>query len=220
VGAELIELDVQLSRDGHPVVLHDATLERTTSGRGPVSALDLADLRELSAGYSARFGDAFASERVPTLYEALSFLKGRARALIEIKPEAVGDDAEGGVEALTLDVVRRAGMAGDVMLISFDRRALVRCRQLAPEIGRGHLFYRASADEILSGAREVATSLVMPEKALLSDELVGRCRAAGLRVATWVVDDPEELRALARFDLYAVGSNRPGVLIEESFEGE
>lgn len=220
MGAELIELDVQLSRDGHPVVLHDATLERTTSGRGPVSALDLADLRELSAGYSARFGDAFASERVPTLYEALSFLKGRARALIEIKPEAVGDDAEGGVEALTLDVVRRAGMAGDVMLISFDRRALVRCRQLAPEIGRGHLFYRASADEILSGAREVATSLVMPEKALLSDELVGRCRAAGLRVATWVVDDPEELRALARFDLYAVGSNRPGVLIEESFEGE
>lgn len=220
MGAELIELDVQLTRDGHPVVLHDPLLDRTTSGRGPVADRTLAELRELSAGYSGRFGDAYAAERVPTLYEALSFLKGRARALIEIKPEAVGDDAEGGVEALTIDVTRRAGMAGDVMLISFDRRALVRCRQLAPEIGRGHLFYRASAEEIVSGARDVATSLVMPEKGLLTDELVGRCRTAGLRVATWVVDDPEELRALARFDLYAVGSNRPGVLIEESFEGE
>jgi glycerophosphoryl diester phosphodiesterase len=101
-----------------------------------------------------------------------------------------------------------------VALISFDRRALVRCRDLAPEMARGHLFHRATVDEVLAGAREIASQLVMPEKGMLSDELRDRARAAGVRVATWVVDDPVELLALARFDLYGVGSNRPGALIE------
>jgi glycerophosphoryl diester phosphodiesterase len=90
----------------------------------------------------------------------------------------------------------------------------VRCRRQAPEIPRGHIFHRATAEEVLAGAQEAGTDLVMPEKGMLTDELVKRFRAAGLRVATWVVDDPAELRALARFDLFGVGSNRPGVLLE------
>jgi glycerophosphoryl diester phosphodiesterase len=110
--------------------------------------------------------------------------------------------------------VRKVGMVGDVAFLSFDRRALVRCREQAPEIPRGHLFYRASPDEVIAGAREVACDIVMPEKGMLGDELRARVSAAGLKLATWVVDDPEELRALGRFGLYGVGSNRPGVLLE------
>jgi glycerophosphoryl diester phosphodiesterase len=67
---------------------------------------------------------------------------------------------------------------------------------------------------MVTGAREVGTDLVLPEKGLLSEDLVGRLKAAGLRVATWVVDEPEELLALERYGLFAVGSNRPGALIE------
>jgi hypothetical protein len=61
----------------------------------------------------------------------------------------------------------------------------------------------------------VATDLVLPEKGLLSTTLVEGLKAAGLRVATWVVDDPEELRALRPYGLFGVGSNRPAVLQEE-----
>ena len=67
---------------------------------------------------------------------------------------------------------------------------------------------------MLAGAREVACDLVMPEKHMLSDDLRDRAREAGLKVATWVVDDPEELETLSRFELYGVGSNRPGVLLD------
>jgi glycerophosphoryl diester phosphodiesterase len=219
-GAEIVELDVQLSRDGHVVVLHDTSVERTTDGRGDVRELTLGELRALSAGYPARFGADFAGERIPTLQEALGFLRGRARVLVEIKSESVTQDAEAGIEALTVAEVRRQGMVGDVALIAFERRALQRCRRHAPEIRRGHLFHRASPSEITAGAAEVGSDLVLPHKELLDQALFSAALAAGLRVATWVVDDPEELRALCRFDLYAVGTNRPGELIEATLENE
>jgi glycerophosphoryl diester phosphodiesterase len=134
--------------------------------------------------------------------------------MIEIKPEAVTDDAEGGIEAHVVDEVRRAGMEKDVALISFDRRALRRCQALAPGILRGHLYQKGAVGEMLEGAREVGSELIMPEKKLLSDELRDRAREAGIKVATWVVDDVEELRQLMRFELYGVGSNRPGEMLE------
>jgi glycerophosphoryl diester phosphodiesterase len=214
LGAQLVELDVQLTRDGEVVVLHDPTVDRTTDGTGDVRLMSLAELRRLSAGYPRRFGERHAGERVPTLAEALSLLRGRARAMIEIKADSVSDDAAGGVEARTLAEVRRADMERDVALLSFDRRALLRCREQAPAVTRGYLFYRASVDEVLERARAVGSTLVMPEKGMLSEELRDRARAAGLRVASWVVDDPDELRSLARYNLYGVGSNRPGVLLE------
>jgi glycerophosphoryl diester phosphodiesterase len=214
VGADLVEFDVQLTGDGHVVVLHDPTVDRTTDGTGPVRQLALGELRRLSAGYPQRFGAAYAGERVPTLAEALGILQGRARAMIEIKSDSVSDDAEGGIEALTVAAVRKARMEKEAALISFSRRALLRCRQLAPEIVRGHLFYRAEPGEVLAGAREVASEFVMPEKGMLSEALRDRAREAGLKVATWVVDDPEEMRGLTRYELFGVGSNRPGVMIE------
>ena len=67
---------------------------------------------------------------------------------------------------------------------------------------------------MLAGAREVASTLVLPEKGMLSAELRDRAREAGIKVATWVIDDPAELAALAHFDLYGIGSNRPGEMME------
>ena len=219
-GADLVEFDVQLTKDGQVVVIHDATVDRTTTGRGRVRDLTLAEIRVLSAGYPSRFADTHRGERVPSLGEALAMLKDRARVMVEIKPDAVTDDAEGGIEARAVAEVRKAGMEKDVALLSFSRRALLRCRQLAPAIVRGHLFQKAEPGEVLAGAREVASELVMPEKHMLSDELRDRAREAGLKLATWVVDDPEELRRLARFDLYGVASNRPGVMLDAIREEE
>lgn len=214
VGARLVELDVRLTRDGTPVIIHDATLDRTTTGTGPVREHTLSEVRAVSAGYPELFASAYASERVPTLAEALGFLRGRAKVMIEIKEEPGGPPGGDAVEACTVAEVRKAGMVGEVAFLSFDPRALVRFREQAPEIPRGHLFYRASPDEVVQGARQVGSDIVMPEKGMLTDELRARVAAAGLKLATWVVDDPEELVALARFDLYGVASNRPGVLID------
>ena len=214
IGAAYAEFDVHLTRDGEVVVIHDATLDCTTNGRGAVRSLTLAEIRRFSAGYPGRFGSTYAGERVPTLGEVLGLLRDRAQAMIEIKPDAVTDDAEGGIEAHVVEEVRKAGMEKEVALISFERRALVRCRTLAPEILRGHLFEGGQAGEMLAGAREVGSELIMPEKRLLSDDLRDRAREAGVKVATWVVDDAEEMQRLMRFELYGIGSNRPGEMLE------
>jgi glycerophosphoryl diester phosphodiesterase len=219
LGASAVELDIQLTRDGHVVVIHDASLERTTSGRGDVRQMTLAEVRAVSAGYPNRFGSEWAGERVPTLAEALALLRDRARAMVEIKAESVTADETGGVEALAVAEIRRAAMVDKVALISFDQRAIVRLRQLAPDISRGRIFGRTSADEVLADARASGAEVVLPHKSQLSDALVARVHAAGIKLATWVVDEPEELRELARFDLYGVGSNRPGVLLEAIADG-
>lgn len=220
VGADLVEFDVQITRDGHAVVIHDATLDRTTTGAGRVAERTLADLRSLSAGYPTRFGPDFSSERVPTLPEALAFLRGRSRVMIEIKPDSVTDDVDDGIEARTIADVRRAGMEKDVALLSFSPKALTRCRAFAPEIVRAHLFHRGDVDEVVEGARTTGCDLVLPEKGMLSALLRDRAREAGLHMATWVVDDPEELLALAPLELYGVATNRPGVLLEAILENE
>jgi glycerophosphoryl diester phosphodiesterase len=214
LGADLLELDVQLTKDRHVVVIHDGSVDRTTDGTGRVGELSFAELRKLSAGYPERFGDKFASERVPTLAEVLNVARGRAKVMIEIKKESVTDEEDDGIEARTVNGVREARMDKEVLLISFERRALRRCLKLAPELRRGHLFHRATPEEVIAGAREVDTDLVMPEKGMLSEELTQLARKAGIKVATWVVDDIEELKDLARFDLFGVGSNRPGALLD------
>ncbi len=213
MGAALVEFDVQLTRDGHVVVIHDPTVDRTTNGRGRVGEMSLVELRALSAGYPERFGERYSGERIPTLAEVLAFIRGRMRAMIEIKPDSVSDDAVGGIEARTIQEVRRQGMSEDLALVSFDTRALRRCRDLAPEIARGHLFAHGQKDAV-TAAVEVGAQVVMPEKSMLSLELRDLTKAAGLKLATWVVDDPEELAALEPFELYGLATNRPGVMIE------
>lgn len=219
LGVAAVELDVQLTRDGHAVVIHDPALERTTTGRGDVRRMTLAEVRSVSAGYPGRFGAEWAGERVPTLAEALALLRDRARALVEIKAESVTDDGTAGVEAVVAAEIRRAGMEARVALVSFDQRAILRMRELAPEMTRGRIFGRTTADEVLRDAAAAGCELVMPHKSQLSEALVARVRGAGLKLATWVVDDPAELPALARLGVYGVGSNRPGALLDAIAEG-
>jgi glycerophosphoryl diester phosphodiesterase len=219
VGAGIVELDVQLTSDGEVVVIHDPEVDRTTDGHGDVRRMTLAEVRTLSAGFADRFGDTWSGERVPTLGEALALVHGRARVMIEIKKDSVTDDAEGGIEARTIAEVRRQGLTDQVALISFEHRALVRCRDQAPEIVRGHLFGRTTPREVLEASRDADCGIVMPHKSQLRDEIAEPVHQAGLKLATWVVDEPEELKAIAPFGLYGVGSNRPGVLLQALADG-
>lgn len=219
LGVSVVELDVQLTADREVVVLHDAAVDRTTNGGGDVRRMKLAELRALSAGYPTRFAARWAAERVPTLAEALELLKGRARVLVEIKTESVSAEHADGVEARTVEVVRRLGMEDEVALISFDHVALERLAGIAPAIARGHLFGRIGAEEAVRAAQAVGCRLVMPHKAQVNEALASRVLDASMDLATWVVDEPQELRRLARFPLYGVGSNCPGLLLQAIADG-
>ena len=84
---------------------------------------------------------------------------------------------------------------------------------------RGHLFGRTPPHEVLPAALDAGCGVVMPHKSQLGEAVADAVHGAGLRLATWVVDEPEELKHLARFGLYGVGSNCPGVLMQALDDG-
>lgn len=122
-----MEIDVQLSKDGVPVVIHDYTLDRTTNGHGKVKNMDWEYIRRLDAG--SWKGRSFQGERVPSLEEVLSLASGRLRLNIELK--TVGDMYPG-IEKTVTDLISAKGMRDDVILTSFDTGALKKSRKLIP----------------------------------------------------------------------------------------
>lgn len=149
LGAAMIELDVQLSRDREVVVVHDDTVERTTDGRGRVSDLDLAALKTLDAG--SWFGARFAGERIPTLAEVLATVSLPIN--VELK--------RGGGDALVdrvLDTVRHAGAMDRVVFSSFEDEALSRLRRRDGDLALAVLRSAGTIGQALRAAERVSAT--------------------------------------------------------------
>ncbi|WP_018411081.1 glycerophosphodiester phosphodiesterase [Methyloversatilis thermotolerans] len=192
-GFRMVEFDVMLSADGMPVLMHDDTLERTTNGRGPVSAQDLAALRMLDAG--AWQGSAYAGERIPTLDEALDLLcELDLDANIEIKP-APGFSALTGV-TVAREVARRwPADRRPPLLSSFDEDALAAAAATAPALPRGLLFEQVPDDwaRRMQGHRAVS---VHCDHRLLDAARLQALIDAGVPVLCYTVNDATRARGL------------------------
>lgn len=201
-GAAGIELDVHLSADGVPVVIHDETVERTTDGRGPVAALTLGQLLQLDAG--SWFAPEFAGEALPTLEEVLEWVAGRLRLNLEIKAEAAA--------VAVLELLRRYPQVR-VLVSSFDHGLLERLRARCAELPLGFLsdspFWRRA---VARAARCGATSF-HPRRDRLTRPLLAACRRQGLAVFPWTVDAPPEAAALRRLGVEGLFTNDPASLI-------
>ncbi|MBN1874110.1 MAG: glycerophosphodiester phosphodiesterase [Anaerolineae bacterium] len=206
VGADGIELDVQLSVDGVPVVIHDATVDATTNGTGFVAEFSLAQLKALDAGTS--FSPAFIGERIPTLEEVLMDIGDKL--LINIELKAPTSRAKG-LEEAVVGVVRRTGMQKRVWFSSFKPYALYRSRQLAPEIPCG-LLYGTQLRTLLLRPFTPYEAL-HPAKELVTEAGIRRAHRRGLRVAVWTVDDPDQARQLAEWGVDAIITNEPALLL-------
>jgi len=136
--AEMVEVDILLSKDGIPLLLHDPSLDRTTNGSGVVSDYTMDELKLLDAG--SWFGDEFAGERIPTVDELLELCKGKMALNLEIKTQAVTDTIEGGIVEKVVELVRRYGMERNVIFSSFDPRAIKHLKTIAPDIAGAILY--------------------------------------------------------------------------------
>ncbi len=188
LGAHMIELDVQLTRDRHVVVMHDRTLERTTDGRGRVRDCTLAELQRLDAG--AWFGATFRGERVPTLAEVLAAV----RLPVNVELKAVGDD---GVEERSLAVVRAATAEARVVFSSFDPETLLRLRRSAPAACIAVLWEHAPIAEAVAIAERVGATALHLRKDAVTPLTLAAATAARLSVRAWTVNDPGDSARLA-----------------------
>ncbi len=200
LGAHMIELDVQLTLDGEVVVLHDDTLDRTTSGSGPVARRPWPEVAALDAG--AWFGPEFAGERVPRLADVLAAVPVGVN--VELKPGA--DD---GLERRTLEVVAEAGALRRVVLSSFDPQRLLRLRALSPDADLAVLSAGTRASPPLTLAERVAATALHIRKSRAVPRLVAAAHASGLAVRVWTVNCQEEFSFVTLAGADAVFSDFP-----------
>lgn len=215
-GCTVLECDVHLSRDSHVVVIHDATLQRTTDGAGNVAECNWNSLRHLDAGYGARFGDRFAGTRLLRLQDVLDLARGRAQVMVEVKADAVGPQA-GGIEELCLAAGHATGMLEQLAVISMQPVALRRIRALASQVTTGLVFGRHRRRRLV---RETVSAgadfLIAHVGTLLRDgAIVRRAGVAGVRVGAYVVNEEQALRSLVRGGVESLASDRPLPMIQE-----
>lgn len=191
-GATFVEFDVRTTADGVPVVIHDRTLDRTTTGTGDVGEQTLAAVASVDAG--SWFSPAYAGARVPTLTETLDLLRpSGVQVLMEIKRPATIEQVKTIVET-----VAERGMAGRTIAQSFDPSVVEFVRQVAPSMRRGLLRLRFDP-EALELARSLGVVCLNPSTTdVLSDSgLVGAIAGAGMTVMPWTANDMTEWPALA-----------------------
>jgi len=210
MGADGFELDVMLSADGHLVVIHDDTVDRTTDGSGPVRQKTLAELKALDAG--ARFNARFAGERIPTLQEVLNLVAGnRAFVNVEIKTDALRCD---GLEKKLVALVRRYGLEERLLISSFNPFALWRMRRLAPDLPLALLY--AEDRRVYLRDRWFAflsrPDALNPSFRMATQEHVRWAKSKRYRLYVWTVDEEPEMRRLIALRVDGIITNKPDLL--------
>lgn len=212
MGADMVELDVQLTADGEVVAHHDKKVSRCTDGKGAVAACSLAALKALDAG--SWFDRKFRGEKIPSLSEVLALCKGRAPLNIEIKTEAVTDGAAGGIEERCLDLVARHGMTGHVAFSSFDPRALLHLRQLDASLTLAVLYEKRLYADCLPSqiVKQVGADVFHCSRWQLTRRWLDDLKAHGIPVNVYTVNREGDMRRLIAKGVNGLFTNRPGVL--------
>ena len=209
LGAEGIELDVQLSRDGEMVVIHNFTLEATTDGQGRVSDHTLAELKQLDAG--SWFDPAFAGQRIPTLQEVVNAVGHQLLLNVEIKTARAADD---GLAAAVVRLLEENYLLDRVVVSSFNPLAVWRVRRLNPWIATG-LLYAPDLPFLLRrpwSRHMVRPDALHPYHTDVDAGYVQWARGKGYRIHTWTVDEPAEMERLAAVGTDLIITNRPDLL--------
>ncbi len=208
LGADGVELDVQYSSDGGLVVFHNPTLEKTSTGRGRVTAHTLAELRELDAG--SWFAPEFAGVRIPTLDEVLTLLKGRLLVNIELKAL---DLASRSLGPDVVQVVRRHDMADQVVLSSFNPFAIRAAKEAGPEIETALLLSPDLPGWMRWGLtrRYSRADGLHPELAMVDQAYMARAQRRGMPVRVWTVNEEADIRRMIGLGVDAIITDVPDV---------
>lgn len=196
LGADQVELDAQLTRDGHLILMHDDTVDRTTNGVGKVAELTLTEMHQLDAGQG---------ERVPTLEEVLSLTDGKITPQIELKGPNTA--------AAVVRALEAAGRTETVILTSFLHQQLVEARQFSAHVQTGALWGRLPTD-VVARSQQLGVHALHIWHEFIDDKLVAEAHACGLLVRAWNANTEDAMQRLIDLGVDAIGSDRPDVLLD------
>ena len=204
MGADGVELDVQLSKDGQIVVCHDEKIDRCSNGKGWVKDYTLEELKK----FDFSGGDKnYAGVQIPTLEEVLDLLQDTGLYVdIELKTLAC---PYLGIEKKCVELVREKGYADRVIVTSFNHLSLQKIRLYAPEIRRGYLYLHAAAKIIPLAKKLGVDALNITHRNLKAEGFVDQCRENNLQINAWTVNKKEELLLCMEHGVNAVITDYP-----------
>ena len=212
LGADMVELDVQLTSDGEVVVFHDEKISRCTNGHGRISDYTLVALKKLDAG--SWFAKPFGGAEIPTLGEVLDFCKNKIAVNIEIKTEAVTDAFLGGIEEKCLQIVDRIGMRGHIVFSSFDPRAIQHLKRIDRQTPVAVLYEKKYYSSQLPS--EIITSLSADafncSRRELSKKWLADLKQQGIPVNVYTVNDEKDMKRLLVLGIDGIFTNCPDVM--------
>lgn len=227
-GAEGIEFDVRLSKDGAVVVFHDATLARLSDRKNLVSSLNLEELRQIDVGSwftrrkANRPDDDFSAERIPTLAEILELLKDFEGLLyIELKCR------EAEVERLSkavCETISASNLLPQMIVKSFQLEAIPNIRQYCPKAKTAALFapkimtILRKEKRLVSIASEIGADMISVHFSLATRKLMKKAGKKNLPVTIWTADNPRWIKRAFDLGLFAVITNNPAVLLAKRAE--
>ena len=200
VGVDFIELDVQQTRDGVLVVMHDSNLKRTTGVNKDIWDVDYADIQNLDAG--SWFDPAYANARIPTLEETLQFVDKRAKLNIEIKPTKHGSDT---LEQDVAELITRYQYTDACYVTSFSYGSLKKVKEANPEIRTGYLMSVAYG-QFYSLKYADAFSL---NKVFVTSQVVNAAHQQGKQIFAWTVNSMSEVRSLCNLHVDSIITDDP-----------
>ncbi len=210
-GADAIELDAKLSADGHVVVMHDDTVDRTTDGTGRVESLTLSELTSLDAG--VKFSPKYKSQKVPSLDEVLELVGGKILINIELTNYASPSDD---LPDRVVSLVKKHNLDRSVLLSSFNIVSLIRARSLNPKLPVGFLTHRGEASAALHSRLIRFGPLVAlhPIGYDITPQLLSYAQKTGCKVHTYTIDQPEDMRQLFRMGVDGIFTNNPSLALQ------
>jgi len=208
-GADMIELDVRMTKDYHIVVHHDRTVRRTTGGKGCVWDLTLQQIRLLDAG--SWFHPRFAGEQIPTLRQVLEIMPPHTQVNIEVKRD--GDPRKRlAFEEVCILIIMEKRFEERTIVSSFDHRFLERMHKLYPAIRTGALFrpVRDIRKKPSSVVQKIGASAFICSYTQLRRRLVDDAKAHNIMTSAYVVNSTRQLAKVLRYDIDAIITDYPG----------
>ena len=217
-GADMVELDVCLTRDRVPVVIHDKTLYRTTNGKGLVSEHSLSELKELDAG--SWFSAEFKGEAIPTLEELLQLVRGKILVNIEIKKDSFESPAPpDAIEVQICELVERLEMEDSVLISSFEHFIFSRIQRWHRNHGKSTGIRIAplqggplSENLALGLCQRQRAYSYHPDENLVTPSLIEILKAGGFRVIPYTINDEKRMEQLIKWGVTGIISDEPELL--------
>ena len=203
-GADYAEIDVHQTKDGEIILLHDETLDRTTSEKGYVWDFTWDEIRRLDAG--SWFGDEFQGEPVPSLEEIIRFSTGRIKLNIEIKISREEPD----IVSKVVTIIHNYDFEDDCIVTSFDREAVEKIKEIDHRIKTGFIFGKDYPEGVFTGSWEVLSC----NYKVVDKEFVKKAKKNKKKVYVWTVDEKSEMLRLIDLKIDAIITNKPKYLVK------